>query len=220
MKYILANDGKLSGRASGNVYMRNGVVRAMAFFAPVRNSFTLAVRSGFASFSSLFRGLTQLQIIAWNAFYYDKSDVFAQKIKVTGKQAYIGLNMNIRQVSGTAIDDAPLGAVAPSATFDVVLTTLSPIHVLIGFSLNPDGGTTIVRATRPLSAATLKPQKNDFRIIGVIDTTAIGTNELISKYSAKFGAPVSGSKIFLTLQSIDSSTGLPSQQSGTEGITV
>lgn len=217
--YIFGNDGKFSGRTSGDVYMRNGRKRAMAFFAPVRNAATLFVRSNFSTFSSGWNSLTNPQRLVWLSFKYYNVDVFARSFVVTGKQAYIGINSNMLNTQQTPLVDAPLGKVPPPATVVGILSatvgTLSQ-----AYTLNPDGKKAIVWATGGLSAGTYKPDKNKFRIIGVVDTSAAGPADLFTAYVAKFGTPVVGTKIFVSFQCIGFTTGLPSQQSGSQTVVV
>src|SRR5260221_2388636 len=104
-RYLFANDGKMSGRTSGDVKMRNGRSRAMALPSLVRNAYTTAIRSSFASFSPGFRVLTPTQIAMWNNFSYRHSDRFANTINVKGKMAYIGINQNLTDIASAPITD-------------------------------------------------------------------------------------------------------------------
>src|SRR5262245_32873673 len=78
MLYLWANNGKMSGRADGNVYMRNGRTRGFRVPSLVRNAYTSLVRSIFTGFSQAFSNLTSDQILSWDNFSYVKSNRFAQ----------------------------------------------------------------------------------------------------------------------------------------------
>ena len=211
--YIFGDDGKKSGRTSGNVYMRNGRSRAMAFFAPVRNAYTLFIRSTFSSLSIAWRGLSDIEITSWNSFFYFTVDRFARPIKVFGKMAYIGLNTNILNVGGTVITTPPVGATAPHDT-PISTISITTTQVKIDYVTNPQGSNTLVSCTSGLSAGVRKPQKSLFRNVTIVDSSVGVTVDIIAAYTAKFGIPIVGTRIFIEMKVVDISTGLVSQLSG------
>lgn len=207
--YMWANDGKVSGRTSGNVQMRNGVSRGMGFAAKVLNQFTSNAKAIFSFFQSNWNNLTDAQRLTWNGYTTFTSNRFAVLKKVTGKTAYSQLNINIANVQGTAIVDAPkLGNPAYTAlsslTADASAGTIS-----LAYTTNSDGATTLFFATKPLNAGVYKPSNSSFRMFAEGDTSAAGPIALGTDYVSRFGVITSkaGSKIFLRVVVIDALTG-------------
>lgn len=210
--YLWGNDGKVSGRTGGNVQMRNGRSRGMAFFATVINSFTSAAKAVFAFFNSNWNNLTEDERIGWMGYKTFTSDRFARKVPVTGKTAYVRLNVNISNVGGTALL-LPPSKTAPSPTALTTLTaTASTGVVKLTYILNADGVTTQVYATKPLSAGVFKPSASAFRLFAIADTSAASPVLLTTDYSDRFGAITGavGKKIFIRTVTVDAATGLTS----------
>ena len=210
--YIRDDNGKTSGRTSGNVYMRNGRTRAMAFFAKSITPAALFVKSNFQFLTANFKALNVDEIAAWNAYSFGKSDRFARKINIAGKAAYIALNQNLAQIGASAITLPPTledGNPAPTI-LDTITATATLPTLTIGYETNVQGSKTELFATKQLSPAITKPGQSQFRIISIFDTTAAGPFNALPDYTAKFGTLVTGSKIFFQTKVIDPTTGLPS----------
>lgn len=210
MLYLLGDNGLKSGRASGNVYLRNGRIRQFRVPRLVRNLFTSTARAVFGSFSSLFKGLSPDQIAAWNNYFGTASDRFGRAIEVTGKQAYIRLNALITSVGGTPIDIPPGLVVAPDPTLNIAIGTLSALAFSVEYDINPTGATTQIWATRGLSPGVTRPGKTQFRLIGTIDTSVTAPANINAAYAFRFGVKVSGTQIFIQMKVIDATTGLAS----------
>lgn len=206
MLYSIAENGRKSGRASGNVYMRNGRIRGFVVPALVRNSYTSAARLALAGFSSLYRALSPEQQAGWLNFSFSKSDRFGVPFAVKGKQAYVALNTNLTNIGGTLIDDAPsaVGSVGVSLldlTPDLGTPELTLRYVPVAL------GQALVFATASLSAGVFRPSQSAYRLIGTFDPTEASPVNLLSEYNAKFGAMIEGSKIFVQVVNINTVTG-------------
>ena len=217
--YMFSNDGKVSGRTGGDVKMRNGRSRSMAFPALVRNIYTSTARGFFATFSSSWRNLTDAERTTWLNWSYSTVDRFARPIAIKGKSAYVGINTNLSNVAGTPIALAPTGATPPSATIITELATdISLAQMNLVYPTNVSGGTTLVYATTSLSQSISRPSQSAFRLIGVIDTSAASPVNLWTAYTQKFGTPTNHNRVFVQLKSIDNGTGLPSAITQVDGI--
>ena len=209
MLYMYADNGKKSGRADGNVYMRNGRIRAMRVPSLVRNAYTMGVRSFFASLSAGFRSLTQSQINAWNGFSYSNSDVFGRSKEVKGKQAFVGLNQNLNNIGAATIDNPPVSVATGAQDVDTVDISVGDAEITLGGIGAPIGGcTNLLFATSPVSAGVSRPSKSAFRIF--YNTTNLSTptaSQLYTAYVTKFGEPAEGKKIFFAIQGINNTTG-------------
>ena len=217
--YMFSNDGKVSGRTGGDVKMRNGRSRAMAFPALVRNIYTSTARGFFSTFSSGWRGLSDAKRTTWLNWSYSTVDRFARPITIKGKSAYVGINTNISNVGGTPIGYAPVGATPPSATIITELAidvSLSQMNIV--YPTNADGATTLVYATISLSPSVSRPSQSAFRLIGIIDTSSASPADIWTAYNLKSGLPAIGSRVFIQLKSIDAVTGLPSAITQADGL--
>lgn len=208
--YLIGDNGLKSGRASGNVYLRNGRVRQFRVPRLVRNAYTATVRATFALYSGNFRGLTVDEIAAWNAYKGTASDRFGRIIEITGKQAYVRLNALLASIGSLGIGLPPTGMAAPSPTLNPDITVNTGVALSINYTTQPEGGTTQLWATAPLSAGVTRPGQSKFVQIGVIDTSVSGPASIIGAYTLRFGTPISGAQIFIQLKVVDGATGLPS----------
>ena len=211
MLYLLANNGLLSGRASGNVYQRNGRVRGFKVPALVQNTYTNSARNRFGTNSSDWNSLTDDERNSWiNASGYTTSDRFGRTIPLVGKQLFVSLNNNLAAVGIPTIADAPLPELVDSltallpGTFDNSAGTLS-----LAFTPDPspDGNSILVFATAAQSAGTSKPGKSKYRLITTFPSGSISPIGIGADYVSKFGSPAVGSKIFLKAISINETTG-------------
>lgn len=217
--YMFSNDGKVSGRTGGDVKMRNGRSRAMAFPALVRNVYTSTARGFFSTFSSRWRTLNEAERTTWLNWSYSTTDRFARPITIKGKSAYVGINTNISNVAGTPINLAPVGATPPNATIITELAIdLSLTQMNIVYPPNATGGYTLVYATTSLNQSISRPSQSAFRLIGIVDTSAASPANIWAAYILKFGIPVRDSKVFIQLKSIDFGTGLSSAITQADGV--
>lgn len=207
--YIFGNNGKQSGRQSGTVMNRNGTGRSMGFFAKVLNQFTAQAQAIFSFFNSNWNALTDAQRLTWLDYITYSSNRFAESKKVTGKSAYTQLNVNIANVQGTAITNAPKLGSPPYTALSSLSATASTGVINLGYVLNGDGATTLIWATKPLNAGVSKPSTSAFRMFAIGDTSAASPLVLTSSYSNRFGAITSkaGMRIFVRVVVVDATTG-------------
>lgn len=210
MLYSIANDGKLSGRADGNVYMRNGRIRGMKVPALVQNQYTQRVRNGLGQLSASFRALGQDIIAAWNsATGFTYTDRFGRQHPLTGKALYLRLNQNLLSIDSTTISAPPVAEavegvtylqVEPDGTTAKFNVTFDPSQVATGVRL-------LVSATAPLSPGITRPSRSAFRDISYIDSGSNSPQDIYLDYVGKFGSLPVGSKVFVRVIAINSSTG-------------
>lgn len=194
-----------SGSVSGQTASRNRFGQYMRSRAIPVNPASGAqglVRARLAANSAAWRQLTPAQRAGWSDLGLSmvRNDALGQSYTLQGNQAHASVNNN-RLLCGLAVvTDAP-GIVTP-----VALTTVTPTITAAAFSF--------VFAATPLAAATYcavfaSPQRSagrnfegDFRFIKL--STAAQASPLIftSEYTAKFGIPVLGNRIFLSVITI------------------
>lgn len=208
MLYMFANNGKLSGRADGNVYMKNGRIRGMKVPALVQNAYTQAVRAALGSFAASFRALTADQIAAWNAatgFY--SVDRFGRTFVLNGKALYQSLNQNLFSIAAGPILDVPAPTAVPGITDSTATVTTTTLSMAFSPSPTDTDVVHVVMSTIGLSAGVSKPSKSAYRQIGTIASGATTPQSLFTSYVTKFGTPVTGQKIFFKLLPINKTTG-------------
>jgi hypothetical protein len=193
MLYIRGDNGRMSGRASGNVYMRNG--RSRQFVVPrlVQNSYTSGARSLFSSFSSAWSTLTTSQQNTWNNVNdVFKSDRFGNPVLIRGKQLYIERNCNLVGVGIAAINTYVNPVVMPT------ITTLTPTGTEVAglltvlsnaFAPSPTDATVNykVYATPALSNGIQRPRSSQFRLISIVAHGQSTPYNALTAYTTKFG---------------------------------
>ena len=195
------------GKLGGQVFSKN---RAGAYVrtkvTPV-NGRTVAQmfnRNILGSLSAGWNGLTQSQINAWNEAVSDwqKTDVFGDLKKPTGKNLYTSLNKNLLQSAQSPITVPAEKMEIPiiTATGVVVDETASTL-TLTGLASVPADVVLQIRATEaiPTGVAYIK---NRLRVISNVATGAITPATLFTAYEAKFGAVTVGQKIGFELKYI------------------
>ena len=218
MLYSIADNGRKSGRADGNVYMRNGRVRGMRVPALVRNAYTATARGIFSSFSSGWASLTSAQQRAWIDFIGFTSDRFGRQVEVKGKTAYVRLNVNLANTVQAAITDPPIDTAVESVILTAVTIDLSDTSMEVAYDATV-AGKAYIMATAPLRSGIYRPSQSAFRLIGTFDPTAAGPVDVWTSYVAKFGTPPVGSKIFVQVVNVNLG-GIASPRTQSDGIVV
>jgi len=160
------------------------------------------VRARLAANSAAWRGITSAQRAGWSGLASSmvRTDALGQPNPIQGNQAYISVN-NVR----VACSLSPV-ADAPALATPVALLTVTPTVTAAAFS--------VAYTATPLAAATYlllfaSPQRSagrsyesDFRLIKVSTAAQASPLVALTEYTAKFGVPVAGSKIFLSLVTV------------------
>lgn len=210
MLYQKGDNGKLSGRADGNVYMRNNRVRGMVVPALVQNDATSTQRSNFSTLSSAWNSLTEGQRKSWNViggyFYIDR---FGNQKILAGKALFVALNRALFNIGVAQINTAPIPrAVIGSATLSITIDDSTP-ELILTFTPTPIPADNRweVFATAPQSAGTFTPSQSAYRLITVLATGSVSGVDVYTDYSTKFGAPPIGSKVFVKVVGVNSISG-------------
>lgn len=198
-------NGSVFSKNRGGAYVRTKVTpvnRQTTFQANVRNSL--------GSRSQAFRGLTQLQIQAWNNAVdnFKSTDIFGDIKTPSGINLYVKLNTNLDRVGVAAIATPPLpGSVAAvtalsgaadvsDESFDV---TFTPTPV-------PAGTAFVISATKQKSPGQsfFGGQYTD---IATVDAAGTSPADIYAAYTAKYGTLIAGQKIGIRIQAINKVTG-------------
>lgn len=160
------------------------------------------IRSAFASASSAWAGLdagTQAAFIAY-ANLYPITDSLGQSIKLTGQQMFVAIGTQLLNCGQDLPTAVPVSNV-------VAAPTVSAFTIAAGvFTVTMAGGG---GASDFVLAAFSSPQSAGrtfnatFWQLGVEAGNAVTVAGATAKYAAQFGAPPSGSKVFLKLTPVN-----------------
>src|SRR6266571_2331985 len=178
---------------------RNGqYVRTQATPVNPRSSAQVTARTRQTVNAAAWRSITAAQRAGWLSLGAEmtRTDSLGQSYSLTGFQAYCSVN-NILSVMGNAlISDAPVLS-TPVGLLTMVLT-LTSAAFSVAYTTTPlaTGVKLIIRASPQRSAG--RNFEADFRIISVTTAAAASPANILTAYTTKFGAPVTGNKIFVS----------------------
>lgn len=179
---------------------RNGqYVRSRAIPVQPRTVSQLNTRARQAVTASAWRALTANQRQGWSDLgaQMTRSDALGQSYNLTGFQAAVSVNNILLATGGAALSDAP-ALVTPPAVISVTLT-LTHLAMSVAFTPTPlaAGQKVIVRASPQRSAG--RNFEADFRVIFTGAAASASPADIFAAYSAKFGVPVVGNKVFVSV---------------------
>lgn len=200
--YMKILDVPQSGSAAGTTSSRNRFGQYRRTRAtPVNPNSTAqgVVRARMSANAAAWRALTDAQREGWGSLggMISRTDSLGQTYTLNGFQAYCSVN-NVKALGGDAlVSDAP-AYVTPSALLTATIT-LTSSSFSIAYTPTP-----MPAATR--LAVYCSPQRSagrsfeaDLRFIQVTAAAAASPVNVLAAYTAKFGVPVTGNKIFISL---------------------
>ena len=210
------------GKSGGHVITKNRqgqAVRTKVTPSNRRSNSQQNARSRFSTYSQGWGSLSESERQSWNSAAPDfkKTNIFGNSYSPTGKNLYMLINQNLVLIGETPVTDPPV-PVAPVSLLTLTLASNTDAAQTIGYTATPTGANTvcIVEATRPLSPGTFSPGSS-FRKIATIAAAAASPFNSFASYTAVFGTPVTGKKIFVRVTPVDDTTGtrgIPLQTSG------
>ena len=174
--------------------------RALVIPTNPRTAYQEAVRDAFTKSAKEWRDLTEAQRLAWHgaAANVQSASRLGQSGPLTGSQHYLQVNATLRQFGQPAVEDPPasaaFGDLAPTGL--VIENNAGVIKVSLTCPDDP-GVNTVLRAAKPLSAG--RNKTSDYRILGMCPVPAAGKSDITALYTARFGAPEVGKKVFVQL---------------------
>jgi len=154
--------------------------------------------------------LTPAQVAAWNAFAKNSpvKDVFGRTLTLSGIQTFVRLNANILNVGGTQIDDPPSSLTIQGITSITVTAAAGTPAFSVAYAPTPlDTNVCLnVFATQQLPSGR-SFTKSFKRWIYSSAAAAASPANILSAYTAKFGALVEGGNIGVFVNVVDDSTG-------------
>lgn len=203
-------NGSVASKNRSGAYVRTKVT-------PV-NRQTLAqqsVRSSFATVSSLWRGLTDVNRASWNEAVnnWQKTDIFGDLKTPSGFQLFMRLCTPLQNAFNDVIIQlyAPTPVEMPAisevtATVDNTAGTFALATTVANESaIDLDQFVYNVYATAPQSAGK-SFLKNEYRLLGWVEADA-STRDIMALYTAKFGEPQLDANIGVRIQALSRATG-------------
>lgn len=192
------------GKLGGQVFSKNrsgAYVRTKVTPSNPRTPDQMAGRGILGSLSASWSGLTDLQRRAWNNAVSDweKTDIFGDSRKPTGKNLFTGLNKEIEQSGGTRILVPPAKIIIPELDPLTPVVEIAAAEVTLGISTVPVGFVLQVSATASMSQGT-SFVKDKLRVIGYQPAGAVNSTTVYSDYVDKFGAPTVGANIHFAVK--------------------
>lgn len=146
------------------------------------------------------KALTSTQREGWGALgaQYVRYDALGQAYDLTGFQAYCSVNNNRLAAGDAVLADAPL--FAPPAPVTTVTPTATSASLSIAYTPTPlSAGERAFISCSPMRSAG-RGYESDFRLISVTAAAAASPANILAAYQARFGTPVTGSRIFVSVQ--------------------
>lgn len=196
-------------------YMRNKIT-------PVnpQTQYQQNARMILSSLSSGWAGLSESERAGWNALASQVpfTDIFGDVQHLSGQVMYVKLNANLIKIAEAPNSTAPVMESIPPMLLDGLdaeqtagaLVTLDAEFVQ---QTVPAGYQIVIYATPPIKPG-ISFVKNQYRMIGAIDTITSGVANALTLWNDRFGAVTAGQKIFLRAALVNETTGqqgIPSQ---------
>ena len=168
-------------------------------------------RGIFATVTAAWRGLTESSRIAWSA----AAKTYQSRIRcgtsgpLTGSQLYTKLNATAATFGFDPIPAPPAKPAFPTLApvAFVITNTQGVIAIKLTCPTSPSENT-VVRAMAPVSQGREVP--GNFYILGMCPTPVTGASDITGLYTAKFGVPPVGEKVFVQCyQVIDGHESIP-----------
>ena len=178
---------------------RNGqYVRTRAIPVNPKSVAQILSRTRMGGNAAAWKSLTSSQRAGWGSLglLMTRSDSLGQSYTMTGFQAYCSINNNKLLAGDVIVADAPAKTTPDSP--DSLTLTLTTASMSLAFTPTP-----MPAATRLICYAS--PQRSagrsfeaDYRFLSASSVAAASPIVLLTAYTAKFGVPVLGNRIFVS----------------------
>jgi hypothetical protein len=162
------------------------------------------VRARLAANSAAWRTLTDLQRAGWEglASQMTRTDALGHQYSLNGFAAFCSVNNNLAAAGVATITAAP-ELVTPPALLTGALTA-SAAAMSLAYTATPlDTNAKLFVFASPQRSAG-RTFEGDFRLVHVSAAAAASPANIFAGYTAKFGTPVVGNKVFVSAVVVDS----------------
>lgn len=203
----------IRGKLNGTVFSKNrggAYTRTKVTPSNPRTTAQNTVRQRLATYAQGWRALSATAMAAWQSAVenYKKTDIFGNIKNPSGINLYVKINANLTEAGQAAITSPALpGAVTGPVTLALTGAAGTPA-LSLAFTVTPvvAGMTWIVYATPQVSPG-VTFVKNQFRKLTTIAAAATSPDNILTVYTAKFGALVAGQKVFVQVVAVNNTTG-------------
>lgn len=146
------------------------------------------------------KALTATQREGWGALgaQFVRYDSLGQAYDLTGFQAYCSVNNNQLAAGNAVLPDPPL--FAPPAPIATITPTATAAALSLAYTATPlAAGARLFVSCSPMRSAG-RTYESDLRLIAVTAAAAASPSNIFAAYQARFGTPVTGSRIFFSAQ--------------------
>lgn len=150
--------------------------------------------------AAAWRALTDAQRAGWLSLgaAISRTDSLGQTYKLNGFMAYCSVNNNKLDAGDAAVSDAP--AIVTPADLITVTVTLTAVAFSVAYTATPlAAGNRLFIWVSPQRSAGRK-FNGDYRLLTVTAAAAASPANILAAYTAKFGVPVVGNRIFVNLE--------------------
>lgn len=164
------------------------------------STFQQAVRARMQQNADAWKALTATQREGWSSLgaQFVRYDSLGQAYDLTGFQAFCSINNNKLAAGDAVLTDAPL--YAPPGPMLTVTPTITSASFSVAYTTTPlAAGARIFISASPMRSAG-RTFESDLRLITVSAAAAASPNNALAAYQARFGTPVTGSRIFVSVQ--------------------
>lgn len=190
--------GSVAGRTSSR--NRNGqYVRTRAIPVNPNSTAQGSVRARMSTNAAAWRTLTDAQRAGWTDLggSMARTDALGQAYTLTGFQAYCSVN-NVRNLQAlVAVADAP--ELQTALALLTATLTLTSAAFSIAYTATPTGANEMVLVFASPQRSAGRNFEGDFRFVQKSAAAAASPINILAAYTAKFGVPVTGNRIFVSI---------------------
>jgi hypothetical protein len=149
--------------------------------------------------ASTWRTLTGDVRAGWTSLggMMSRHDALGQSYTLTGFQAFCSVNNNLANAGAALVTAAPAMITPPGLLTATVTTTGGTLS--LAYTATPLAANTKLAVFASPQRSAGRSFEGDFRLINFSAAAGASPLNLLASYSAKFGAPVVGNRIFLSL---------------------
>lgn len=172
--------------------------RARATPVNPRSAGQAQTRSRMSANAALWRTLTGPVRAGWMDLGLSmvRSDALGQSYSLTGFQAFCSVNNTLASAGAAGITAAPALITPPGLITGVLTATAATLS--LAYTVTPLGAGIKLQVFASPQRSAGRSFEGDFRQILVSAAAAASPSDLFATYSAKFGAPVLGNRIFVS----------------------
>lgn len=192
-----------SGSYQGVTSSRNRYgqyVRTRATPVQPRTTFQLNQRARMSTNAAGWRGLSDAQRAGWGdlGLMISRTDALGQSYTLNGFGAYCSVNNNKLDAGDAVVPDAPAIVTPPDLITATVTSTA--VALSVAYTATPlAAGVRLFVFVSPQQSAGRK-FNGDYRLLAVTAAAAASPANILAAYTARFGVPVVGNRIFYSLQ--------------------